>query len=159
MLGSNPNPSVILSYLNLFLSNTYHSPHILFLFCNSQVGTINPLLLLHLLQKHKEYPKHLTIVPTPHQEDQAIAPLLQRTNTMITKSGGLSSMEILTACKGDIFIHEEPKKQNHPGMPLWEKGNARYLAHYKQAQFVTPSTFPLTSLLNTTPSSSCVSGP
>ena len=73
-------------------------------------------------------------------------------NATFTKSGGLTSMEIIAACKGSVWIHQcsAPKylpkafryfKTIRGGMPPWENGNAKYLIAKKGASFVTPATF------------------
>lgn len=159
MLGANPNPNAILSYVNHFI-RILKEPleptrkDLLFIFCSSQVF-IKPSLreeLLRLVQTTKNYPKNLSIIPISHQNDQIIAPLLHRSNATLTKSGGLTSMELLTVSNGKIWIHQEPPaytlpkiflktKPFHEGMPPWERGNARYLEIKKGAKLITPTTF------------------
>ncbi len=159
MLGANPNPEAILAYTNHFIHRlqAISDPtrnDLFFIFCSSQV-TIKPNLrtrILNLLEKTKNYPKNLTIIPISHQNDMIIAPLLHRSDATITRSGGLTSMELLSVASGKIYIHKEPSSINlpkfipstkifHEGMPSWESGNARYLELRKGAQIITPETF------------------
>ncbi len=160
MLGANPNPAAILSYTKQFINILQEKNHssrkdLLFIFCSSQVK-IKPGLrsqILDLVQKTKNYPQNLTIIPISHQNDHIVAPLLHRSNLTITRSGGLTSMELLTVSQGQILIHQEPTLIKIPkfiphhhtfldGMPPWESGNADFLRTKKGALLVTPITFP-----------------
>ncbi len=152
MLGANPNPAVILSYTNHFIKilKKYQSPNrkdLFFIFCNSQISSLSNFRkqLLKLIQTTKDYPLGLTIIPIPHQNDLIVASLFHRSDATITKSGGLTSMELLTTAHGKIWIHQEAKKAFHQGMPPWEYGNALYLEAYKGAKLITPGTFENTS--------------
>lgn len=159
MLGANPNPKAVLSYTTHFIKtlqdrNYPSRKDLFFIFCSSQVS-IKPNLrqqILTLIQQTKNYPKNLTIIPISHQNDLIIAPLLKRSNATLTRSGGLTSMELLAVSQGKIWIHKEPPPQKIPkfiprmesfkqGMPPWERGNARYLELKKGAKIITPETF------------------
>jgi hypothetical protein len=159
MLGANPNPEAILSYTEGFIRmlqkiSDPNRKDLFFIFCSSQVK-IKPNLrtrILNLIQKTKDYPKNLTIIPISHQNDMIIAPLLHRSDATITRSGGLTSMELLSVASGKIYIHKEPSSLSfpkfipsakifHQGMPSWESGNARYLELRKGAKIITPETF------------------
>ncbi len=159
MLGANPNPKAVLSYTSHFIkmlqNRNYPSrKDLFFIFCSSQVS-IKPNLrkqILTLIQNTKNYPNGLTIIPISHQNDLIVAPLLKRSNATLTRSGGLTSMELLAVSQGKIWIHKEPPPQTIPkfiprmetfrqGMPPWERGNARYLEIKKGAKIITPETF------------------
>ncbi len=159
MLGANPNPKAVLSYTNNFIrilqkKQYSYRKDIFFIFCSSQVS-IRPNLrqqILSLIQKTKNYPVGLTIIPISHQNDLIVAPLLHRSDATLTRSGGLTSMELLSVAHGKIWIHKEPAPQTLPkfiprthtfseGMPPWERGNARYLELKKGARIITPDTF------------------
>ena len=45
--------------------------------------------------------------------------------------------------EGCIWIHSESKKPDKlfHGIPMWEKGNAKYLEEHKHAQVVNPAIF------------------
>ena len=81
------------------------------------------------------------------QEDDVIASLYYRSNATFTRSGGLTSMELMSVAQGQIWIHSEVKKPNNhqkkvcKGMPIWEWGNAIYLQKKKGACFIHPETF------------------
>ncbi len=158
MLGANPSPAAILSYTSHFIHILQNRKYtfrkdLFFIFCSSQVS-IKPNLrkqILSLIQKAKNYPHGLTIIPISHQNDHVVAPLLHRSNATLTRSGGLTSMELLSVSHGKIWIHKEPPPQSIPkflpfktfreGMPPWERGNARYLEIRKGARIITPDTF------------------
>ena len=159
MLGANPNPAAILSYAKQFIHilqerNYPLRKDLFFIFCSSQVK-IKPGLrdqILDLVQKTKNYPQNLTIIPISHQNDHIVAPLLHRSNLTITRSGGLTSMELLSVSQGQILIHQEPTFITIPkfiphshtfleGMPPWESGNADFLRIKKGARLITPKTF------------------
>lgn len=89
--------------------------------------------------------KNMHVVPLSYQGDTEIAPIMARSDMTITKSGGLTAMEINAIVNAKkIFLHttcKDPKSQEDMltrGMPLWEAGNARYLIKRKGARVVTP---------------------
>lgn len=158
MLGTYPHKKTALSYIKgfikIFQENNYlnRKDH-LFVLCSHKKTTKTSLQedINRLLEKTSNYPKNLTIVPLPYQDDQIIASLLHRSDATFTRSGGLTSMELLTVCHGQIYIHKNPhqipkiyrfiKRNNAPqGMPPWEIGNARYLQAKKGAKFTSPDT-------------------
>lgn len=76
------------------------------------------------------------IIPLGRQNDQAIAPIMTRSNCVITRSGGLSTMEqmALPLIKNKLVLihHTNPgseKKSLTSGLP-WEDGNADTLIKY-----------------------------
>ncbi len=159
MLGSNPHEGAILDYTKLFIDlilekKNNHRKDVLFIFCNETPERKHALMkrIVSLVESYPAYPKSLTIVPLAFQDDSVVAPLFHRSDATFTRSGGITSMEILTACKGRVWIHRgtAPKflpkvflncKTIKEGMPPWERGNADYLIARKGAQFVTPTTF------------------
>ncbi len=86
----------------------------------------------------EEYKKNILIIPLGFQDDDEIAPLMQRCNLGIYGGGGVTIMETIHAAKGAVFIHSEKelcdKERNRhesdaellKGFALWEKGNVRY---------------------------------
>lgn len=157
MLGANPTPKTIMTYTAHFIRSLKERKatsrkDLFFIFCSTQI-IIKPNLrkqILTLVEQTKNYPKDLTIIPISHQNDQIVAPLLHRSNVALTRSGGLTSMELLTVSQGQIWIHQEPNclpkffpkiERFSYGMPPWERGNARYLELQKGARLITPDTF------------------
>ncbi|MEM7175410.1 MAG: hypothetical protein AAF443_05760 [Chlamydiota bacterium] len=123
--------------------------HLLFVFCNYHVEHKTTLLrrVHDFIQKIDAYPQNLTIIPMCFQGDEVIAPLYYRSDATFTRSGGLTSMELMAVAQGQIWIHSEIKHEQkkphalHKGMPLWESGNATYLKEKKGARLITPGTF------------------
>ncbi len=159
MLGSNPHEEAILDYTKLFIDLTLQRKlsqrkDLLFIFCNETPDRKHSLMkrIISLIESYENFPKSLTIIPLAFQNDSVVAPLFHRSDATFTRSGGITSMEILTACKGHVWIHRGtgPKflpriflniKTIKEGMPPWERGNADYLIARKGAQFITPATF------------------
>lgn len=123
--------------------------HLLFVFCNHHIAHKATLLrrVHDFIQKVERYPKPLTIIPMCFQGDEVIAPLYYRSDATFTRSGGLTSMELMAVAQGQIWIHSEvkyePKTSSdlHKGMPSWESGNATYLKEKKGARLITPAMF------------------
>lgn len=126
--------------------------HYLFVFCGKNESEDSLFNQIHALvdkeKKEAAFPKHLKIVPLSFQTDEEVAPILARSDETITKSGGLTSMELDALARGKIFIHSsytiDPVASEETlcdrGMSCWEAGNARYLKHFHNAKIVTPLT-------------------
>ena len=154
LLGSQPTEEATIKYVKIFikmvkLKQREEIRHLLFVFCNHDAIHRGSLLrrLHEIIQKEKYYPSSLNIVPMCFQGDEVIAPLYFRSNATFTRSGGMTSMELMALSRGNIWIHSEIRKSSKEihfskGMPCWEKGNAYYLREKKGAQFITPETFP-----------------
>jgi hypothetical protein len=104
-----------------------------------------------LVERAKNYPSNLSIIPFSFQLDDVIAPLFYRSNLTCTRSGGQTAMELMVVCSGEIWIHSEtkknPLKKEDPtseellkGIPGWEAANALYLKSIKNAKIATPET-------------------
>ncbi|MCH9612115.1 MAG: hypothetical protein S4CHLAM102_05980 [Chlamydiia bacterium] len=160
MLGGNPPEKALLQYVQSFINMTREQTqedekYILFLFCSSVKAPSNDLqdMVHEIVRNDLDFPKNLSVVPLTYQTDSVVAPLLFRSDATITKSGGMTAMELLYVGRGTIFIHEEDPPKNRfgflpfrkplDGMPTWEKGNARYLQEKKGAILITPDTFKL----------------
>lgn len=163
MLGSQPTQEATLQYVRNFMEVVRHhktsdQKHLFFVFCSKNKFETIPLQkrIYQLIQDSLDYPKNLTIIPMSSQEDDVIAPLYCRSDATLTKSGGVTAMELIAVARGTIWIHKE--NNFHPidrflfenalfalgpykGMPKWEYGNATYLGESKGAQLVTPETF------------------
>ncbi|MDN3505479.1 MAG: hypothetical protein P0S95_07885 [Rhabdochlamydiaceae bacterium] len=152
MLGSRPHEKATLEYVQKFIELSQdhieeNRRDIVFVFCRNYDEKPNSLLkrMEELVKFEHNFPANLTILPMPFQDDEVIAPLFWRSDITITRSGGITAMELLAVGHGQIYLHTETissyKKQGRIGMPAWEEGNARFLIQKKQAQFITPSTF------------------
>lgn len=150
MLGSRPNEKATLEYVEHFINillkeKNQNKKDLLFVFCSSERNSRGFLLekISNLVSQARNYPKSLTVIPMPFQDDSVIAPLFFRSDATFTRSGGLTSMELLTVCSGKIWIHAENLKKGSKifMMPHWELGNAYYLKEKKGAEIVTPEKF------------------
>lgn len=152
LLGSQPAEDATLKYVSHYITmirntKTYKN-HLLFVFCTSHIPHKSSLLTqVHdLIRTTRNYPTNLTIIPMGFQEDTVIAPLYYRSQATFTRSGGLTSMELMSVAHGQIWIHSEVKESldtlnQSIGMPIWEWGNAIYLKQKKGAKFIHPDTF------------------
>ncbi len=150
MLGSRPSEPGTLQYLHHFLRvkqllGAQEKKDWLFVFCSkdrSPRGLFYDKVVDQVLS-FPSFPSHLCVVPLTFQSDRMIAPLFFRADGTITRSGGLTSMELLSVSHGQIFIHSEPpgSKKQKVNMPVWEEGNALYLEKKKGAKIVLAPLF------------------
>lgn len=153
LLGSQPAEDATVKYVKHYIEmmklTDKTERHLLFVFCNSHMEHKNSLLkrVHDFVGKVSDYPEHLNIIPMCFQNDSVIAPLYYRSDATYTRSGGLTSMELLAVAQGQIWIHSEARHKKidseelYKGMPIWERGNATYLKEKKGARFITPETF------------------
>lgn len=152
MLGSQPAHKATLRYVDHFIEMAAKTERniCLFVFCANQTNEDMPLIesITKRVTRNEDHPKNLTILPMPYQKDDVIAPLYHRSDATITRSGGVTSMELMAVSRGKIWIHTEKPLQNDDllkvkiwGMPRWEEGNALYLKAKKGADLVCPDTF------------------
>lgn len=160
MLGSQTVQEAMLDYVQQFISlmkqvtNTSIT-YYLFVFCSQISSPSLQGMIYDLMTQIKDYPSHLKIIPMSPQQDSVIAPLYFRSHTTITKSGGITAMELLTVARGKVLIHHDnnisslekllsyrplSKTPSYTGMPKWEYGNAIYLEKHKGAKLITPAT-------------------
>lgn len=125
MLGSQPTPKAILAYIRALEGIEIDK---IFVMCSHQN------VLIETIQKSA--PKN--VVALGPQPASAIADLLMHSTYTLTRSGAITSHELLHLAKGTIFIHTETGDLQ--GMPEWEAGNALYLEKKKGAKLVTPKT-------------------
>ncbi|MCI5051746.1 MAG: hypothetical protein MRY21_01255 [Simkaniaceae bacterium] len=153
MLGSKPHETATIQYVEKFINACQKQScgkrrdH-LFVFCSASMCGNTPLQkkVHELVKNYPNYPKNLTIIPLSYQDDEVIAPLFFRSDATFTRSGGLTSMELLSVCQGHIWIHAEEIQSSYfsafdAKMPHWEEGNAYYLKIKKGAEFINPETF------------------
>jgi len=150
MLGSIPAKRTTLKYVEQIIQTIneledFETPYRLFVFCNDhKEGKKSLLSSLHtLILSTKDYPKNLTVIPLSFQDDKVIAPLFFRSDATFTRSGGLTSMELMAVARGQICIHSEaPDAASiEQGMPHWEFGNAWYLKEKRGAKILTTTCF------------------
>jgi hypothetical protein len=155
LLGSQPNEEATIKYVKNFIflakqAKEKNIRHFLFVFCDHHPEHKHSLLrrVHDAVQKSENYPSFLSIIPMCFQEDEVIASLFYRSDATFTRSGGLTSMELLSVAQGQIWIHSETKYGPYNNetlskgvVPIWERGNAFYLQTMKGAQFITPETF------------------
>ena len=150
MLGSQPAYKATQQYVKHFIDLKRNAPDrhdILFVFCRKKNLLKN---VCHQIMTVEEFPDNLTIIPLTFQDDSVIAPLIARSDATITRSGGMTTMELLTTMQGQVYVHSEAKIRNTDapveaylkGIPYWEKGNAQYLIAKKDARITTPDQFP-----------------
>lgn len=150
MLGSRPLEKALLQYLDSFTKMLCHKTadynHLVIPICSdtsSLVTSVFSRLKKRLLQKA---PDNLMVLPIPFQEAPQLVPLILRSDATITRSGGMTSVELLHVAKGQIWIHSDLPSQHTwlagslLDMPTWEIGNAEYLIQSKQAHIIHPST-------------------
>ncbi|MEX0961668.1 MAG: hypothetical protein WDZ28_02285 [Simkaniaceae bacterium] len=150
MLGSIPAEKKTLFYVNEIIEtikweSTKEKSYSLFVFCNDHVPRKRSLLkqVHDLVMKKQNFPINLTVIPMSFQDDSVIAPLYYWSHMTLTRSGGLTAMELLAIAQGQICIHSEAKDETKPnqGMPDWEYGNALYLQRKRGAKLLTTSCF------------------
>lgn len=149
MLGSQPTEKATIQYVRNFISFyrqfPIHRKSHLFVLCGHYYRSC-PLLhkIYTVISSTQEYPHGLTVIPLPFQDDTIIAPLFARSDATFTRSGGITSLELMAVARGSIWIHMEQQSKNtlfrkpYPYMVSWERGNAFYLHSIKGAQFITP---------------------
>jgi hypothetical protein len=150
MLGSHPSKNALYDYIEGFfnLVRSKEGP-IVHVFILSQTGKwIEKRLvddLVSQIMSHPLAPKRLRFYPISRQDDQVVSKLFNRSNATITRSSGITTMELIQSGLGDIWIHQETPRSilglRHHGMVLWEYGNALYLNQKKGARFVSPQFF------------------
>ena len=113
LLGSQPAEEATLNYVKSYIEMMKRAGnrerHLLFVFCNHHSEHKNTLLkrMHDLIQKTTQYPHNLNIIPMCFQGDEVIAPLYYRSDATFTRSGGLTSMELMLVAQGQIWVHSE----------------------------------------------------
>jgi len=152
MLGTYPSTSGVKKYVAQFIEHLSQKGtdrvHFLFVFCSHKEAKNSLLHELHeLIDMLMPFPETICVLPLYFQDEKVIAPLLARSQITITRSGAITSHELLNVATGNVFIHSECKSPPYTQdrmkkwMPLWEEGNAEYLAKKKGARLINPQTF------------------
>lgn len=158
-LGTYPEKESLISYMQRYIAQKkLHCPvrkEILFILVGpKKTADDHYKSILKALKEERDYPKNLLIVPLSFQCDKALSTLYFNTDFIIAKSGGITSMELLKAVSGRIFIHDHERRQTSKifalltkrlfdTMPVWERGNALYLMKKKGAKLISPESFEL----------------
>lgn len=128
MLGSQGG-EIILQYI-IQLIKYLNSKKYLFLviiFCGHNKSLYKQI---RGLIKSLKLTKNIRIIPFKNQEALAIAEILERSDILISKTGGLTCFEILVInnqnANKEFLLHSEKNQ----GMIIWEEGNAEYLIQY-----------------------------
>lgn len=147
MLGSQGGHALF-SYveqaIELAKENPSDKEKYLFVFCGKDPKIYKEIQ--KIIQNTPNLPPNLHIMPLKAQTDEEIAPIFSRSNVLITRTGGLATMEVMAAAQGKknqrIFVHSPAKdmpldiqaqdtiKQEEyliEKIPMWEGGNASYL--------------------------------
>ncbi len=154
LLGSNPANQATFNYMRNFIpiANDVKVPTHLFVFCaDHKIGGQSLFsTVVEYVEKIKDYPKNLSIIPFSFQNEDVIAPLFFRSDATCTRSGGQTAMELMCVSRGEIWIHSETKKNPNreltneellKGIPGWESESAVYLQKIRGAKIITPDTF------------------
>lgn len=142
LLGSQVSFSNTYQYVKIFIEKikSLKENYFLFVFADKFKKKNKNLFykILSIIEKEKNFPKNLHIIPISFQKDDVIASLFHRSDFTITKSGGNTILELMAAAKGKKYIHFE-KNNFLKGISFWEAGNAIYLRKKFQANFINPS--------------------
>jgi hypothetical protein len=149
MLGSqgvNAIYDYALTYLEQINVAQPEQPHYFYIACSKNqklFESLQTLLADHPL--HRETPHR--IIPLTMQSMDAVASLMWRSNQMIIRSGGISSIEQLALAQARqeprvLWIHSAHKGSD-PEACLkhtysWERGNAEYLMEHLGAKMTAP---------------------
>lgn len=143
LLGSQPAISATVNYvkemIEIMKNIDFLSDHYLFVYLENEKIMFEHIV--KLIQDESSFPKNLKIIPMSFQTEETIARLFFRSDITITKSGGATTIELLTVANGKTLIHsDEENKDPLKGIPYWEAGNALYLKNKRKAEFVNPKT-------------------
>jgi hypothetical protein len=142
MLGSQPHTKTIHKYLEKFSELIRHSPskeYLLFVLGNSSISGWKQLL--NFWEDLEDLPKNFHPILLSMQEHETVAHLLKISNRTITRSGGLTSMELFKIQQKNALIHTDIIRNHQPvlrKMPPWEIGNAEVLIERIGAKIIHP---------------------
>lgn len=161
MLGSKPTNETILQYVNQFIECAHRNTEVkydLFIaageFTSKKADsraekTLYHIICQHIMNRKSDWPENLRVVPLSFQNAEQIVGLEQRCHT-ITRSGGSTTMEFLAldelqVKQGNVsvknrLIHSQQVEGRslEKSLPLWERGNYRYLKEKIGAKIVSP---------------------
>ena len=136
LLGFNSPEEDLKSYLKKlfnFFSKTQNQTIAIVCFCSS---IILQEKLVELFNTYNQV-SATYFYPVSSQDDKIIAPLFFQSDLTLTKSGGMTTMELASLRKGRIWIHVSHENE----MPKWERDNAEFLVKNHQAKLVSLETF------------------
>lgn len=136
-------PEIVFLYIKKLILGAMQKKELslsIFAICSNQNHQKIHLLLADYCKK-LSLPKSFALFLLPYQQEAALAHLMKHADVVITKSGGITSMELFHTAKGSIWIHKEDSPatpyNKYSTMPAWELGNALYLKEKKGASFVS----------------------
>lgn len=142
MLGSQPKTKTIYSYLEKFYSlaakQYLNKNYLIFVLGNQSIQGWEEL------KNHwddKVPLKNFHPILLSMQTEKTVATLLKSSNRTITRSGGLTSMELLKTNQRHALIHSDVVRKMNPvlkKMPPWEIGNALVLMEKIGAKITHP---------------------
>lgn len=170
--ASQKTKEYVIDFITVTKSLPQNRHYILFVACGTHKPGKNSLFknISHACLEAK-LPPHIHVIPMGYQDDDALAPLMHRTDFAVGSTGGLTSFELLRTAKYKVFLHSEAEAEvdrknlvtkNDPfintpllplqknmleGISLWEKWNAVYQVYEKGAEIVTPGAPFKTALL------------
>ncbi len=122
--------------INFALKQSSEAPLYAFVLCGRHTKK-NSILFDEIVKRAKNAPANLRIIPLGAQEAENVASLFNSSDITITRSGGVTSMELLVSTSKKIAIHSSHKNPKKT-MPIWELGNFYYLQETKDAVLVNP---------------------
>ncbi len=137
MLGSMPTTEAVLDWVHTFAEESKRCAneqrqHYFFLYCGKPSSDQEPNVLLpqinDALEKLKNAGKlapNFTLVPFSYQSDDVIAFLMARSDMSITRSGGITSMQLLELDKADLPKREGKQILIHSEAQLFQKTTAQ----------------------------------
>ncbi len=142
MLGSQPQTRTIQKYLDKLSNIARGNPsreYIIFVLGNSNINGWSQIK--KIWEEKLETPSNFHPVLLSMQQHETVAQLLKFSDRTITRSGGLTSMELLKVRQSHALIHSDILKEGKPvlkKMPPWEIGNAEILMQRIGAKIIHP---------------------
>jgi hypothetical protein len=145
MLGSQPHSKIIDQYLKKLAELTQKElekkqQHIVFILGNEKTPGWNQLKKNWL--QHAGIPSNFFPLLLSMQDQKTVAALFHSSHQTITRSGGLTSMELMKASRGQVWVHTDIAVKQQPvlrRMPPWEQGNAEVMIEKLGAKVTTPN--------------------
>jgi hypothetical protein len=136
MLGSVPTEESVKEWLDNIVLESEHADryrqHYFFMYCGKPSSDIekNELLpqvneKIKQLKAANKLPMNFSIIPFSYQSDDVIAFMMARSDLCVTRSGGLTSMQLLAIDRADLPKRENKKVLIHSEAQLFKKTLAK----------------------------------
>jgi hypothetical protein len=142
MLGSQPQIRLQIAYLDklyqLALKEGLKKHHVIIVLGNHRIEKWKSLIEIWLERPPIKFFHPVLLTAQP---EGTVAKLLKRSHRTITRSGGLTAMELLQSEQQHALIHTDTIRKNQPvlkKMPPWEIGNAQVLMKTLGARITNP---------------------